>query len=1111
MKYPLWTLLLLARAALANPTGEQVVRGDALFIRPSNNELHIHQMNERAIVEWNDFSIDPNELTKFIQPSSESILLNRVVGQEISKIYGTLEANGQIVLINPHGVIVGKSGEIHAAAFLSSAYDLTNDDFFDGKLDFAPTDLRSAINIEGRIEATRVDRIDGRIFLVADEVNVSGELFASGGEIKLNGNHIALTQEGVLDASGLENGHGGRAIIFAEKSADFSGSIYAKGGSSSGDGGFIEVSSRGHLELTGHVSTMAPNGKPGMFLIDPTDVYISNSPDADYMGGPANITFNGPLVNINDVTLLGFLMGSPVTIDTSNITDQNQPGDITIDASAVLTNWVNPNSLTLKANRDIQVKADIGIIGTGVPGDFLAQAGRNITIIGAIYTDGSNISLKAGPLSGIAGFTSTGSVTLNNVLDTIQGVILGGSIDVEGYNITSTTTGVQHQTNTGNIEFIATNDISLHGFPDIALTDTGFIHIYAGRDVTVFPGSLTCQGFMGPFVGVQIDVRADFDLDGAGDLLFQGEPTTPAPSSWSTHSGGDIYLAGNNITLLGTQNSIAGNSDIFVDSSFSTGSLEIEARGNFTMQAGTGTGSATVIMQSGRDVLIRTGGDISLIGGSADGSAIADILSLGIPGTFCEFIAGGTIRLIGGTSVQIGDAAIPFPQIFFTAGEDIIFSAGIGSGGAAPINNAYILSQFEPAILKAGGSILCTNGPSNGMQTGWGGIFDLNTGCDVRAGGDIQFARSNHGDSGFSIYIEADANIPNLWTAQSGSYLTNTVLASARNVVSDGLGGYRTFTAPEPGGIVLGTIDAPITLYSAARFLDGTAADIIFDNITTTNATRILSMDANIQIAAFHNIDINNTINTRGAILVAADNTMNINAPAGFIRAGGPITLIVDQQSPTTAGTGFFNNYNSGVFTTDPDQRIAIYAASGPAPPVGFNFPDQVVLGNLDSVMTWDSSKPLGLLSKYGTSYQNGGPFHGGGFGASYVAGNGVFSSPVIWYKIFATLTATTDEALFSLQEIRNLIPERLWVQEFSLLVDRAGLDKQVQIMMDHKRREATIQSRYAIASSKDYFIRSTMSGDFIRLLDRYQEFEESPFWRTPDVIDTLNWLEGVQ
>ncbi|NBT48465.1 MAG: filamentous hemagglutinin N-terminal domain-containing protein, partial [Actinobacteria bacterium] len=81
-------IALVPSALYANPAGEQVVGGAAAFNRPDAATLIVNQNTDRAVINWNSFSIANGELTKFVQPSSSSAVLNRVVTANPSAIYG---------------------------------------------------------------------------------------------------------------------------------------------------------------------------------------------------------------------------------------------------------------------------------------------------------------------------------------------------------------------------------------------------------------------------------------------------------------------------------------------------------------------------------------------------------------------------------------------------------------------------------------------------------------------------------------------------------------------------------------------------------------------------------------------------------------------------------------------------------------------------------------------------------------------------------------------------------------------------------------------------------------------------------------------------------------
>src|SRR5438045_1623979 len=84
--------------AHANPLGGIVVGGSAAIAGQGTPVLTINQASDRAIINWNSFSIGAGELTRFIQPGANSAVLNRVISGNPSAIYGTIQANGQVFL-----------------------------------------------------------------------------------------------------------------------------------------------------------------------------------------------------------------------------------------------------------------------------------------------------------------------------------------------------------------------------------------------------------------------------------------------------------------------------------------------------------------------------------------------------------------------------------------------------------------------------------------------------------------------------------------------------------------------------------------------------------------------------------------------------------------------------------------------------------------------------------------------------------------------------------------------------------------------------------------------------------------------------------------------------
>src|SRR5262245_50154721 len=90
--------------ALAGPNGGTVVGGGATIQGQGTASVTVTQTTPRAIINWQSFDIGKGEATRFNQPDSSSVALNRVTGGlGPSQIDGLLSANGRVFVINRDG------------------------------------------------------------------------------------------------------------------------------------------------------------------------------------------------------------------------------------------------------------------------------------------------------------------------------------------------------------------------------------------------------------------------------------------------------------------------------------------------------------------------------------------------------------------------------------------------------------------------------------------------------------------------------------------------------------------------------------------------------------------------------------------------------------------------------------------------------------------------------------------------------------------------------------------------------------------------------------------------------------------------------------------------
>ena len=176
---------LASSGAHANPTGGNVVGGAANIVDRGNGTLDINQSTGKAIINWKDFSIGANETVNFRQPGGKSVTLNRVVGNDPSAIFGRLNANGTVMLVNPNGVVFGKGARIDVGGLVATTANISDKDFLAGNYKFnqASTKANAAIVNEGTISI----KDSGLAALVAPSVRNSGVIEAKLGRVALAG------------------------------------------------------------------------------------------------------------------------------------------------------------------------------------------------------------------------------------------------------------------------------------------------------------------------------------------------------------------------------------------------------------------------------------------------------------------------------------------------------------------------------------------------------------------------------------------------------------------------------------------------------------------------------------------------------------------------------------------------------------------------------------------------------------------------------------------------------------------------------------------------------------------------------------------------------------
>jgi filamentous hemagglutinin family protein len=162
------------------------VQAGSASIARTGTATTITQTSDRTVIDWQSFDIAVGESTRFVQPSADSVALNRVVGSaaQASKIAGTLTANGQVVLVNPNGVLFEKTAQVDVAGLVASTANVTTADFMAGRNNFTtPGQPTASVENQGAITV----RDAGLAAFVAPTVVNSGTITARLGKVQLAG------------------------------------------------------------------------------------------------------------------------------------------------------------------------------------------------------------------------------------------------------------------------------------------------------------------------------------------------------------------------------------------------------------------------------------------------------------------------------------------------------------------------------------------------------------------------------------------------------------------------------------------------------------------------------------------------------------------------------------------------------------------------------------------------------------------------------------------------------------------------------------------------------------------------------------------------------------
>jgi len=739
---------------------------------------------------------------------------------------------------------------------------------------------------------------------------------------------VRVDENSNIKADAIQNGNGGRVVLWSDSGTTFGGSISSKGGSDSGNGGYVEVSAKNNLLFNGLVDTSSVNGLVGNLLVDPTDelvdaTYVSNtilnnlattnvtvsatnsisivSPIA-YTGGSArSLTFNsesasglkdkpinwGADISSSSGALDVIFNGK--TVLTADVTI-NTPGSIafknTLDGNYVLNATVG-SAGKLVFNDAVGATTPLASIVAGSTGQTYINA--NITTAGSqtynnpvlFGTIGAEQFSNGDFSSGWSGWTYVNSRVQLGV-DSIGGSVTPRDTDYTNIETGSTLAHVISGCNTVTGVGCDTGSVSTGTLSSTLITGTD---AYSGQSVRLLMSGANCSSAGGYCI-----VRGPYLISDNAISLSSGDTVSFA---WKAANGGDYYdvyayllntASGSTISLLNQ----TGNTT------------------NWAVKSKTLTNSDP----SGNYKFVFVAGSWDASGGSALGASLyidSVTTSSNNSATYFNNTACTSCTVTGsavnfGSTANLGSAAVTINNSGTSAISGVVSGSGslAKSGtGALTLSGANTYSggtTISAGTLKVGASSAGTAASITNGALGKGAVT-VSSGAALDINGKTILNALTLNGSG----VNSDGALINSDTGNSGN-VGNTVALNTDSM----LGGAGDFTIT---GVISGTNKSlskvgsgELTLTGANTYTGGTTVGAGTLNVTGSLSD---STDVAVESGATYSLGANDTVGS-----ISGAGSINLNSR----------TLTVDSSSNKTysgqmSGTGNLVKLGTGSLT----------------------------------------------------------------------------------------------------------------------------------------------------------------------------------------------------
>ncbi|MEN9867660.1 MAG: hypothetical protein RL748_3250, partial [Pseudomonadota bacterium] len=640
---------LISAPVLAGPKDGVVVAGKGT-ITSTPTTTTIVQTTPNLTLNWNSFNIGVGESVIFNQPGSNAIALNRILSANGSQILGQLQANGQVFLINPNGILFGRNAQVNVGGLVASTLNISDADFAARRFKFVGNNSNGKVENQGQLTAHGNGNGGGYISLLGQQVSNEGIISAQLGKVALAGGQAVTLDivgdglisavvdqaavQALVDNQGLIQADGGQVLMSARSASalletvvNHSGVVTAN--SLSGHGGEIRLDggNQGVVAVSGTLQAKGEQaGERGgqiRVLGDKVGLLDRAKVDASGQNGGGTVLVGGNFQGQGVEANASFTHVSDQVSIKADALARGDGGKVILWADQQTNFYGNISAMggllggnggfvetsgkqKLRALGNVDISARLGQGGTWLldPNDITIDSGANTNInqSGGLFASTDDAAVVNAAALGAAlngggtvnvqtnnsgSNTQTGTITVNTTVTASGSATL--NLDAQGDIVFTSSGKLDGNGNTLNVHLNAGMDSS-HTSPG---TNTSSITMANGAVITTAGGNLTAtsKGAI-TLAGVNTGI-GNLTLTSNGGAISQNSAITVQGTATIHAGAGSVNLAtsANAISTLAAATSTGG--DFSLDNSASSGNLvfpSIDATGhNIVFKGGANT------------------------------------------------------------------------------------------------------------------------------------------------------------------------------------------------------------------------------------------------------------------------------------------------------------------------------------------------------------------------------------------------------------------------------------------------------------------------------------------------------------------------------------------